>query len=82
MTATLTGQQLYPETRLRLMSTTRLNAVLSFALADVAETNHTCVYLGMDRGQTVLTARRTIDDVNAELGRRAAKAFAERCGCA
>lgn len=77
MTPTTIGTQLYPASRLMSMSDTDLDQVLRFALADRAETS-TAVYAGMTRHETVLTAQRTIDDIAAAQGRRAAEAFNHR----
>lgn len=69
-----TAHQLYPAARLAGMSDVDLEQVMCFALADCAETSST-VYDGMTRGETVRTAQRTIDDVAAEQGQRAAERF-------
>lgn len=70
MTDTTTAHQLYPAIRTNAMTIDRLRAVLRMALADMAETNHSCVYHGMDRADTVATARQTRDDVAAVIRRR------------
>lgn len=84
-----TAHQLYPATRLAEMTDDQLRSVQRFALADSAETAHTTVYDGMDRADTVATARRTVQDVQAAMNRRAADRFAGHtcvgdtwCGCA
>jgi hypothetical protein len=69
------GHVLYPAARLAGMSDTDLDQVMRFALADRAETS-TTVYAGMDRADTVATARRTVDDVQRVMNRRAADRFA------
>lgn len=74
MNSTVTAHQLYPASRLQGMSDTDLDQVMRFTLADRAETSAT-VYGGMTRHETVLTAQRTIDDIAAEQGRRAACRF-------
>lgn len=66
-----TAHQLYPIRRLAGMGDTDLTQVLRFALADAAETSDT-VYDGMDRADTVATARRTVKDVADQINLRAA----------
>jgi hypothetical protein len=73
-TTMATAHQLYSPERLAGMDRTQLNAVERFALADAAETSHTTVYAGMDRADTIATAKRTCQDITAEFGRRAAAA--------
>lgn len=70
-----TATRLYTPERLAAMEDGDLDRVMGFALADRAETS-TTVYDGMTRGETVRTAQRTIDDVAAAQGRRAAAEFA------
>lgn len=64
-----TAHQLYPASRTEHMSLNDLRAVQSFALADMAEGNHNCVYAGMTRHETVLTAQQTVKDTQAAIGR-------------
>lgn len=70
-----TAHQLYSPERLAGMDRRELNAVERFALADAAETSHTTVYDGMDRADTIATAKRTCQDITAEFGRRAVAAM-------
>lgn len=69
-----TAHQLYPTSRTDDMDDAQLLAVQQFALTDVAETS-TTVYDGMDRADTVATARRTVDDIQRVMNQRAAAKF-------
>lgn len=69
-----TAHQLYPTTRTDEMTDAQLLAVQQFALTDVAETSRS-VYAGMDRADTVATARRTVDDIQRVMNQRAAAKF-------
>lgn len=69
-----TAHQLYPTSRTDDMDDDQLYMTQRFALADVAETS-TTVYAGMDRADTVVTARRTIDDIQRVMNQRAAAKF-------
>lgn len=69
-----TAHQLYPTTRTDEMTDAQLLAVQNFALADAAETSRS-VYAGMDRADTVATARRTVDDIQRVMNQRAAAKF-------
>lgn len=73
----MTGKQLYPQSRLDGMLYGDLHRVMHFALGDQAETNHHCVYSGMDRAETIATAKRTVTDVTAEIRKRDAQKNAE-----
>jgi len=64
-----TGTQLYPAERLAQMSDATLESVLRFAQVDAA--NAWVIYEGMTRNATAATAQRTVDDITAELRRRA-----------
>lgn len=75
MTDTTTAHQLYPLARLADMDDADLRRVQGFALADAADTAHGTAYAGMDRADTVATARRSAADVAAHLNYRAAMAF-------
>lgn len=75
-----TAHQLYTPERLKDMDRRQLNSIEKFALADAAETAHTTVYAGMDRADTIATALRTVRDIQAEYGRRAAAALATPAG--
>jgi hypothetical protein len=70
-----TAHQLYPPARLATMDRRRLKDIERLALADAAETSHTTVYDGMDRADTMATAKRTCTDITAEFGRRAVAAM-------
>jgi len=75
---TATAHQLYPLGRLANMDDADLRRVQAFALADSADTAHGTVYAGMDRANTVATARRTVSDVAEHLNYRAAMAFSRQ----
>lgn len=77
-----TAHQLYPDSRTEDMTAAQLLSVQRFALADSAETAHTTVYAGMDRADTVATARRTVQDVQTAMNRLAAARHADGCRCA
>lgn len=73
-----TAHQLYPTSRTDTMTADQLRTVQRFALADLADTAHTTVYTGMDRADTVATAKRTVQDTQAALNRLAVAAFTAR----
>jgi hypothetical protein len=66
-----TAHQLYPPSRTKDMTAAQLCQVQRFALGDAAETAHTTVYAGMDRADTVATAKRTAQDIQIALLRLA-----------
>lgn len=70
-----TAHQLYSPERLAGMDRRQLNAVERFALVDAAETSHNTVYTGMDRADTVATARRTVQDTQLAMNYLAVTAF-------
>ena len=74
MSDTITGHQLYSPERLKGMDRRDLNQVERFARADAAETSNT-LYDGMNRADTIATAKRTRQDITAEFGRRAVAAM-------
>lgn len=68
------GKQLYPPERLAGMSKGDLERTRDFALSDIED--GTTLYAGMDRAETVATARRTAEDVRAQLAVLAANQLA------
>ena len=70
-----TAHQLYPTSRTDGMDDRDLRQVQRFAWVDANPLNATPVYDGMDRSDTIATANRTAQDIQAVLNRRAAAAF-------
>jgi len=68
--ATVTAHQLYPAARRESLSDRRINAIIAFVASDIEEPG--VLYDGMDRAETVATAKRSLADLMGELHERAA----------